>query len=299
VRGEAASHRVDGRADLPYSEQLLGGGCGMSDGEPRLSAGSPKEWIDFEKRHPGFREALARLKTMLETAFLRAVDADDLTKFTIFGLGRLAVEDFFEILLLAVNGYGFGALKLLRPLYERVVTAVYLMRHPDEAQDFVDFAYVNQRKLLNHAKNSGVDVTKYATAEQLTELEAEYQRVTERLRRNYWSDKNVKVQADEVGLGDLYGMAAFWPTLHLHTTRAALDARLEVSADGAVFKAGAQRKEADQALGYAHILVVQILYACNEFFSWGLDMAGVLADVEGCWGDVGQARLGEELRWRA
>lgn len=236
-----------------------------------------------------FREALARLKAMLEAAFLRAVDADDVAKFTIFGLGRLAVEDFFEILLLAVNGYGFGSLKLLRPLYERVVTAVYLMRHPDEAQDFVDFAYVNQRKLLNHAKDGGVDVTKYATPEQLAELEAEYQRVKDRFRRDYWSDKNLKIQADEVGLGDLYGMAAFWPTLHLHTTRAALDARLEISAERAVFKAGTQRKEADQALGYAHILIVQLLHACNEFFGWGLDMAGVLVDVERCWGDVGEA----------
>lgn len=250
----------------------------MSNGQPGLSAGSPAEWADFEKRHPVFREALARLKGTLETAFLRTVDADDLAKFTVFGLGRLAVEDFFEILLLAVNGYGFGALKLLRPLYERVVTAVYLMRHPAEARDFVDFAYVNQ--LLRHAMESGVDVAKYVTSSQLGQLEAEYQRVRDRFRRDYWSDKNVKVQADEIGLGDLYGMAALWPTLHLHTTRTALDVRLEVSADGAVFKAGPQRREADQALGYAHVLIVEILHACNEFFSWGLDTTQVVADVE-------------------
>ena len=40
----------------------------------------------------------------------------------LFWLGNVCREDFSEILLLAANGYGIGALKLFRGLYERVVT---------------------------------------------------------------------------------------------------------------------------------------------------------------------------------
>jgi hypothetical protein len=47
------------------------------------------------------------------------------------------------IVLLATHGYGIGAMKLLRPLYERVVSALYLMDHPDEVRDFADYADIH------------------------------------------------------------------------------------------------------------------------------------------------------------
>ena len=50
----------------------------------------------------------------------------------IFYLGRLAVEDFSEILLNASNGYGVAGLKLLRPMFEKVITMMHLIRQPDE-----------------------------------------------------------------------------------------------------------------------------------------------------------------------
>jgi hypothetical protein len=43
--------------------------------------------------------------------------------------GHQAVDDFYDIVLLAAHARGFGAMKLLRPLYERVVTALHLMRN--------------------------------------------------------------------------------------------------------------------------------------------------------------------------
>jgi hypothetical protein len=49
---------------------------------------------------------------------------------TVFVLGRLCMEDFFEIIQLAGNGYGFGALKLVRSLYERAVTMAFLSGQP-------------------------------------------------------------------------------------------------------------------------------------------------------------------------
>ena len=52
-----------------------------------------------------------------------------------------------ELLVLAGNGYGIGALKILRGMYERVVTAWYLHANPEETQDFMDFYWVAQHKL--------------------------------------------------------------------------------------------------------------------------------------------------------
>jgi len=262
----------------------------MTDG-----AGFRTEWEAFEGRHPLFREALARLKRSLETAFLRSVESSDDAKLVTFGLGRLAVDDFFEVLLLSVNGYGFGALKLVRPLFERVVTGLYLIRHTDEAQDFIDYAHVHQRKALIHAKMSGLDVNEYASKEQLAEVEAEYARVkvrfTEPLCKTCgtardqmsWTKKDLKTMADEVGMGHLYAGAAFWPTLQIHTTRTALDLRLKATPDGAMYVDGPQRHHADHALGQAHICLVHLLHGYNDYFGWGLDIQALSADLEKCW----------------
>ncbi len=52
-----------------------------------------------------------------------------------------------EILLLCGNGYGVGAMKILRGMYERLVTGRYLDAHPEETDTFFDFYHVSQYKL--------------------------------------------------------------------------------------------------------------------------------------------------------
>ena len=62
--------------------------------------------------------------------------------------GRLVVEDFMEIFLVAVNGYGYAAQKLLRSIYEHAVTLEYLNDHPEEIDNFIDYDAVQQYKMM-------------------------------------------------------------------------------------------------------------------------------------------------------
>jgi hypothetical protein len=59
-------------------------------------------------------------------------------KFVYF-YGNLVAEDFMELFLMAVNGYGYGATRLLRSMYEHTVMLRYLHEHPDDLQAFFDF----------------------------------------------------------------------------------------------------------------------------------------------------------------
>ena len=52
------------------------------------------------------------------------------------------------MLLLAGNGYGVGALKIVRGLYERAVAIAYLSINPEKAVDFIDFAHVEKFKAI-------------------------------------------------------------------------------------------------------------------------------------------------------
>jgi hypothetical protein len=72
-------------------------------------------------------------------------------------------------------------------------------------------------------------------------------------------------------------------TEEIHATRTALDMRLKVTADGAMYADGPQRHHADHALGQAHICLVYLLHGHNEYFRLGLDIDALSADAQQCW----------------
>ncbi len=57
---------------------------------------------------------------------------------SIFYLGRIAADDFGEVIALSGNGRGFGAFKIVRGMYERLVQALYMAQHPSESRSFVE-----------------------------------------------------------------------------------------------------------------------------------------------------------------
>ena len=50
----------------------------------------------------------------------------------VFFLGRIAADDFGEIIILSGNGRGIGAYKILRGMYERVVHAVFFNKDEED-----------------------------------------------------------------------------------------------------------------------------------------------------------------------
>ena len=91
---------------------------------------------DFTRRHPQWSEVMSRLGNTVNLAFTRTqVMNTPIDKFVYF-YGNLIAEDFWELFLMAVNGYGYGAMKLLRSMYEHTVTLKYLHDNPDELQAF-------------------------------------------------------------------------------------------------------------------------------------------------------------------
>src|SRR5579864_862933 len=125
----------------------------MSDHHTPPRYGFPDACAASNDRHPQWSAVMQRLWLTISSAFTRQLDSDtqdvdtDMAKFVYF-YGNLVAEDFGEVFLMAVNGYGYGATKLLRPMYEHTVTLKYLHDHPDELQPFRDFDRVQQYKLM-------------------------------------------------------------------------------------------------------------------------------------------------------
>ncbi len=268
----------------------------MAHEDEVLSSDVCRDELDhFKNRHPQFGDALARLQSALQEALCRELEVTAekrAAQIAVFGLAHQAADDFFDIVLLATHGYGIGALKLLRPLFERVVSGLYLIKNPAKVEDFNAYIDIDAWGVITNAKRVGVDPVAFMGKEQFAEAEKAFKNAEARFTRHAgkrarrsWSEKDLAQRAEAVGLGKLYGACGFWPTMLLHTTGVALEARLTSTPTGArLFTHAPTPDEADAALKPAHDLIVLLLHKCSEFFGWGLDILPLADDVIRCWG---------------
>jgi hypothetical protein len=84
-----------------------------------------------------------------------------------FVLARTAIDDFSELLILASNGWGIGALKTLRGMYERVVTSAYVALEPPVSRALVDDTWVQSWRTW---KRAVALVPTVATSEKVREM---------------------------------------------------------------------------------------------------------------------------------
>lgn len=266
-----------------------------------FTVGKPEDWRDFQMRHPKFVQNLQYLNETMIKVFLREIDSSEfsgLADKVVFYLGRLAVEDFNEILLLCGNGYGIGAMKLLRGFYERVVTLMYISKNPGKADDFFDYHKIHQAKLLNHAK-AGLSLDEINVSEEkISEIQNNYLEVKERFQvsckkcgvtrtMNSWSELDTLSMARKVGIEKLYLHCFYQPTLQVHTTVASLSSRVKIKdGDALTFKEGPQNSEADISLYCAHNLILRVLIAINDHFKMGLqtELEERFRDFQHIWG---------------
>lgn len=242
----------------------------MTTPPPQFIAGKPTEWVDFERRNRLFLERYPHLTEALNIAFSRTLTKSEPIERFVFGYGRLCCEDFLEVFVLSANGYGMGAIKLLRTLYEHSVTLYYLSEHPNELDDFYDYSYVTEHKLLKPIREAYGSSAFANTSIRETEVEERFSSVRKRFmttdckkcgteRLNYtWSKLNFVDMAKLAGpLGALILHAYYGPLTQAHSHLATLASRLTLLGSGGVsFVPDAQRKESDVALLTAHEIIL-------------------------------------------
>jgi hypothetical protein len=234
--------------------------------------GFQEEWNDFRIRNPRFEEIFPRLSQLRSQVFEREfISSNPMERFVML-YGRMCMEEYYEILLMAGNGYGIGAQKLLRGFWEKAVTLEHLIAHPEEFDDFVDYHHVADYKLFKSVQEIlGPDLLPAAIIE---ENAAEYDRVKERFmislckncgtrRLNHsWNKLDIVSMSKKTRmLGKIVNEAYIIPLRHTHSTASSFVMRLEKGTDSHTlsFNPDAQRKEADSALRTAHLIVLEIL----------------------------------------
>jgi hypothetical protein len=105
----------------------------------------------FAAHHPQFLAAFLKLFETANKCFARDPHPKNSLENICFWLGHRCRQDFLEIAFLSVNGYGAGATKILRSLYERAVTIAYLIQKPDKVERFLQFAAIQENRAMEAA----------------------------------------------------------------------------------------------------------------------------------------------------
>ena len=202
-------------------------------------------------------------------AFVRAFDNEHKADKLVFLLGRACVDDFFEILVLAGSGYGFGALKILRSLYEKAVASRFIASKPELAQDFVDYGSVTQWKLMRSLE--AVLGDKAIDPKDREDVTKRYEAIKQRFenekcdkcglaRYRTWADEDLVTMASQFEiLKSLLPTAYYMPMSHTHATAATLAQRLDINDDGIKFSTTAGRDQSDNALTVGHAVLMDVL----------------------------------------
>jgi hypothetical protein len=248
---------------------------------PRFPNGD--DFAAFTQRHPAVLRGLDEMAVGF-TGLLSLVEQQNLSEVnTIVLLLGASWREFEEILVLALNGYGSGAFKLLRALYERTVTTQYLMKFPNKLSQFSDFSHVHWHKLLADADQTGVGAK--LPRHRRDEIESNFARVRDQFMEIVcrpcdktrlqvsWTKKPVPTQAREIHeqLAQICFQSYLMPTFFLHTTRWGITKQMKEHPDGTreLHNESVESHYASRAIIFGSTLMTHLAHATSSFFSVG------------------------------
>lgn len=189
-------------------------------------------------------------------------DNDDVGMLVI-ELMMASIPDFDDIMLLCSKDRHWGAVKLLRGLFERTVTLKYIAQNPTEAQAFLAFDALDWKPILSGIEDRyGIK----AKPETLERIEAAVKDLRERFRQEpctacgmrkqtNWTPRSSQELANKVGLEYLHFEAFVLPSKFIHPT---YFGTRQVSKEGPT--------PLPNILKATHVLAVETLLTHQRFF---------------------------------
>ena len=252
--------------------------CGFEFGETA-------EAEAFFSRHPNFYLAFELLAALVNKCFARPLPEPYYgPEYIRFSLGESCREDFLEILFLAVNGYGGGAAKLLRGLYERAVALAYMTKEPSKTERFTKFAAIQEYKALSDALKVTTE-TEWDTGMGPDRTAAEIRKRFEAAREDFQQTDCRKCKTKRLAITwdlDVSSMVArLGPPYDIYYLLAYTNANLEIHATLASAlrednkdtnaRRTRRRAKADTVIFHAAMLLVEVIRSENTLFALGLN----------------------------
>jgi Family of unknown function (DUF5677) len=183
------------------------------------------DWATFTREYPDFTTSYHKLFHLIaELVRESSPTGDDIPGVVICELMSTSLPDFDDILLLCSYDRHWGALKLLRGLFERTVTLKYLAQNPVEVDAFLAFDAVDWDAVLTGIEKTcgftaGIEARESfkAAAKVVREGFTKCNKCGNR-KQTSWTPRSSIELAENTGLAHLHLEAFLMPSKFIHPT---------------------------------------------------------------------------------
>lgn len=165
--------------------------------------GFPDIWEQAYKAYEHIFRAIDKLAELTVKVIDATVGCQEDVQQVLRALTQVNSGGMSDVLILAGNKRGSGAMKVARSMFEVSITAEYLEKNPKASHDYLDFTYVLVWRWVQNSPGK-------LTASEKQRSEAEFNRVKARFTnskgrvQNNWSARSLKEMADAIGRTALY-----------------------------------------------------------------------------------------------
>src|SRR5260370_4967785 len=141
---------------------------------PQIIFGNHEFAKVVQAKFPRLFEVLPRLTAALNDLTGRACEHPEPHQRVILNLGLLAGISMVELVTLAGNGLGQGAMKIARMLMETVINADYLRQYPAELDAYLNWSWIEKKKELEYVREHLPHLLASITKEAIDTIEKEF-----------------------------------------------------------------------------------------------------------------------------
>jgi hypothetical protein len=236
--------------------------------------GNPTYWQQVHDAFPKFFEVVPRFTDSLNDITSRAHPDPEPYQRVILNLGILTGVSMWELVTLAANGFGQGAMKIARTVMEAAINAEYIRRFPAECDFYLNWHWIEQYRLLAYVREHAKELLPELSAEEIERVESEYPKQRPKFEtrsgdvRRSWCSTDLGTRAAKTDFAEAFRLINPISSQLIHGTFGGLSRHFDLKTDEHRISIPPSMEYCAEALVGGHTCILKMIETLANTFNW-------------------------------